>query len=29
MFNMGKKPNLAAMLRNIADKLDEQNAMPI
>lgn len=29
MFDMGKKQNLAAMLRNIADKLDDDKAMPI
>lgn len=29
MFDKGKKQNLAAMLRNIADKLDEEKAMPI
>lgn len=29
MFDFGKKQNLAAMLRSIADKLDEDNAMPL
>lgn len=29
MFDFGKKQNLAAMLRSIADKLDGDNAMPI